>query len=93
MSVTTKDEQFRLQNKKKQKQMRFRVKKAEREKEERLVAESLRQSGIDEPPQSLEQELQIDDKLQMIYEDSDEESPERFHDPNELMHILSTLED
>lgn len=55
--------------------------------------DKLRANGIDEAPQSLEQELQIDEQLQEIYEDSDPESPLRFNDPNDLMQILTTLED
>lgn len=55
--------------------------------------ESLQAQGIEEPPQSLEQELLISENLQELYEDSDSESPERFSDPQDLMNILTTLED
>ena len=55
--------------------------------------ESLQAQGIEEPPQSLEQELLISENLQELYEDSDSESPERFSDPQDLMSILTTLED
>lgn len=74
-----------MKEKKARKKIRFQVKKRQREEEDRLIFESLKDQGIDEPPQSLEVELNIDEKLQEIYEDSDSESPERFHDTNELM--------
>ena len=93
MNNSSKEEQERMKEKKARKKIRFQVKKRQREEEDRLIFESLKDQGIDEPPQSLEVELNIDEQLQEIYEDSDSESPERFQDPNELMQILTTLED
>ena len=42
---------------------------------------------------SLEQELSISKDLQEIYEDSDEEPPLKFNDPNDLMNILGAMEE
>lgn len=63
LSITNKEEQERIKMKKEQKKLRFQLKKREREEQERLVVEQLRANGIDEAPQSLEQELQIDEQL------------------------------
>lgn len=85
LNNSSKEEQERMKEKKARKKIRFQVKKRQREEEDRLIFESLKDQGIDEPPQSLEVELNIAEDLQEIYEDSDRESPERFSDPTDLM--------
>jgi hypothetical protein len=50
-----------MRTKKSRKKIRFQEKKRLREEEQRLIAESLRAQGIDDPPQTLETELQIDE--------------------------------
>lgn len=42
---------------------------------------------------SLEQDLNIPPELKEIIEDSDDDMPLRFNDPNDLMEIFTTLEE